>query len=98
MGDDRHGGDDAQFRAFHEGGGNQDAIDEVVKGIADQDEQAGAAVIMGRRMRFVSLAMVVVAMPPQHQLFENEEHQDADQHRAGHVVGIGMLERVRQDF
>src|SRR5574343_118361 len=53
---------------------------------------------MGWRVRFVGFAVVVVAMPPQYQLFENEEHQDADQHRTGHVMRIGMLECVWQDF
>ena len=41
---------------------------------------------------------VVVAVPPEHQFFQNEEDHDAEQHRGGHPVRIAMLERMRQDF
>ena len=46
MGNDGQGGNDAQGRAFHEGGGDEHTIDEVVKGVAHQDEQATAAVVV----------------------------------------------------
>ena len=49
------------------------AVDEVVKRVADDDE---------RRRRGVHLALVGVAVPQQHELFEDEEHEDAGEQRA----------------
>jgi hypothetical protein len=42
MGDDGQRCDDAEFGTFQKCGGDQDAIDKIVKGIADQDQQTGA--------------------------------------------------------
>ncbi len=98
MGDDGQRGDDAEFRALQEGGGDQDAVDEIVESVADHDQQPGATVIVGRRLRLVRLAMVVMTVPPEHQLFQHEEEQDAEQHRRRHAVRVAMLERVRQDL
>jgi hypothetical protein len=60
VGNDGHGGDDAQRRALDEGGGNEHAVDKVVKGVADEDQQAAAPmiVLLGR-----SLPVPVVIMP-----------------------------------
>ena len=49
------------------------AVDEVVKGVADDHQ---------RRRRTVHLALVGVAVAQQHQLFEHEEDQDAGEQRA----------------
>jgi hypothetical protein len=54
--------------------------------------------IMGRRLRLVRLAMVVVAMSPEHQFFKYEEKQDAEQDGRRHSVRFAMLQGVRQDF
>ena len=50
------------------------------------------------RMRFMRLAVVMVAMPPQDQLFQDEESQDAKQYRSRHAMRIAMFQRMRQDF
>ena len=42
--------------------------------------------------------MIVMAMPPQHQLFQHEEHQDAEQDGRRHAVRVAVLQRMRQDF
>ena len=45
------------------------------------------------------LALVAVAMTPEHQLFQHEKQQDAEQHRRCHAVhAAGKLEGVRQDL
>ena len=54
--------------------------------------------VVGRRVRLMGFAMMVVAMPPEHQLFQNEKSQDAEQHHHRHVMRIAMLQRMRQDF
>ena len=69
-----------------------------MEGVADQNQQAGTPVIVGRRLRVVCFAMVVMAMAPQHQLFQQEEGQDAKQNRRRHTMRIAALERMRQDF
>ena len=98
MGDDGQRGDDAQLGVFQEGGCDQDAVDEVVKGVANQDQQPRAAVVMRRRLRLVRLAMIVVTMAPENQLFQDEENQDAGQHGSRHAVRLAMFKGVRQDF
>src|SRR6202165_5748003 len=45
--DDGNGGDDAELDALQESGGDQHAVDEVVNGIADDDQRAAAAVVTG---------------------------------------------------
>ena len=50
------------------GSGNDGAVDEVVDRIADQDERGG---------RVVHLAVVRVAVSPQHEFLEDEEGDDA---------------------
>lgn len=54
--------------------------------------------IMGRRMRVMRFAMIVMAMAPQHQLFQNEKNEDAEQDGRSHPVRIAVLERVREDL
>jgi hypothetical protein len=98
VGDDGQRGDDAELGIFEEGGSNQDAVDKIVEGIADQDQQAGTSVIVGRGLGVVRLAMIVVAVPPEDQFFQHEEDHDAEQDGCRHAMRIAMFQRVRQDF
>ena len=98
VGDDGQCGDDTELRALEKGRGDQDAIDEIVEGVADQDQQPRAPVIVRRRLRVVGFAMVVVEMPLQHQLLENEEHQDAEEDGCRHALRLPVLQRVWQDL
>jgi len=54
--------------------------------------------IMGGGWGLVCFAVVVVAMSPQHQLFEDEEKHDAEQDRCCHAMWFAMFQRVRQNF
>ena len=48
-------------------------------------------------VRIVPFAFVAVEMPPEHELLEHEERQDAGEHRRGHRLQVlGVAERVRQ--
>ena len=68
------------------GRGNQRAVDEGVKGVADDDQGRGAA--------GVHLAVMSgVAMSPEHQLLEQEEGEDAGEKRA---EGGGRRERSQR--
>lgn len=98
MGNDGESGNDAKFGALQEGSGNQNAINKVVKSITDQNEQARTPVIMGRRLGIVRFAMVMVAMPPKHQFFENEKSQYAEQDGCRHLMWITMLQRMWNDL
>ena len=59
-----------------------------MKGVADDHHRRGHAV------RF---AIVRVAVPPQHELFEQKEQHDAGEQRAEHGSWREMLERFRQE-
>ncbi len=98
MRDDGQCRHDSQFRTFQKRGSNQNAVDKIVEGIADKDEQTGAAVIVGRGMCIVRFAMIMVAMPPEHQFFQNEKSQNAEEHGCRHFVRIAVLQGMRQDF
>ncbi len=54
--------------------------------------------VMRLRLRLVRLAMIVVTMAPENQLFQDEENQDAGQHGSRHAVRLAMFKGVRQDF
>ena len=54
--------------------------------------------VVGRRPGIMRLAMIVVTMAPENQLFEHEENQDTEQHGSRHFVRLAMLQRMRQDF
>ena len=92
MRDDGERGDDAQLRVGEKRRCDQYAIDEIVKRVADEYHHAAAAVIVmmrnsddgdGRGRRNVRVVWIVrfaflnMAVPPQHQFFENEEQQQA---------------------
>ena len=93
--DDRQRGDDAEMGIGQERRRDDDAVHEIVEGIADHDHHAAAPM----RILLMRLAMFVVAMPPQQQFFQREEQQDAEQHRAAHRRRVAApLYRLRQDF
>lgn len=54
--------------------------------------------IMGRCMGVVRLAMIVVAMTPKNQFFEDEKRHDAKQDGRRRPVYIAVFECMRQDF
>ena len=85
-------------RTLEKGRRDENSVHEIVESVADQDQQTGTSMIVGRRLRVMRFAMVVVAMAPQHQFFQHEESQDAEQDRRRHAVRIAVLERVRQDL
>ena len=58
-----------------------------MEGVADEDQ---------RRGRGVHVAVVGVAVPQQHELFEHEENQDAHEQRAEHRARGKIGERFRQ--
>jgi len=98
VGNDGQAGNDAQVGIFHEGGGDQNAIHEIVEGVPHQDHQAGTAVVMGRRPGLVGFAMVGMAMAPKHQFFQNEKQENARQQGQGHHVRAAMFQGVGQNF
>jgi len=79
-----------------------------VKGVADQDHQAAAAVIamtvvavtlLRRRVRVMNFAFLDMAVTPQHQFFQYEEAEDAEQHGGGSGLNaVALVEGMRQHF
>jgi len=59
-----------------------------MEGVADQHRQHAAV---------VDFAVVRVTVPPQHQLLEDEEQEDADEQRGEDVLRRQLLERLGQD-
>ena len=53
---------------------------------------------MCRRMRLMRLTMIMVAMPPKHQLFEHEKYQNAKKHCCSHPLRLPVLQRMRQNL
>ena len=93
----RGGGDrgaDAERDRRHDGGADDRAVDEGVEGVADDDEGGGGVVV---HRAFIRL----VAMAPDHQLFEHEEREDAAKQRAERGLRRQGIERfgneVRSD-
>src|SRR3569623_359137 len=93
------GGDHAEVYVGKKGGADQDAVDEVVHGIADHHDRA-RGLVRGRLWRsIVGLAVMAVAMAPQHHFLQQEKHQHADQYGEGDAVRVfhaWRLDRVRQ--
>ena len=61
------------------------AVDEVVKGVAEQDQ---------RRRNAMNLALVGVAVAQEDQLLQYEENEDAEQKRPEHRPGPQSFERL----
>ncbi len=94
----RERSDDAEFRVGHERAGDQHAVEHVVETVAGENH-LGRCRIARLVARRVHLAGVVVAVPPQDELLQHEERQDAEQQRHADVMRIARsraLERVRQ--
>jgi hypothetical protein len=54
--------------------------------------------IMCRRLRLMRLAMIVMAMTPKDQFFENKEKQDTEQDGCRHFVRVTVLQRMRNNL
>jgi hypothetical protein len=67
---------------------NHRTVDEVVEGVADEHEGRGAV---------VHLAIMRVAVPPEHQLFQDEEEEDTGEQCRERLCRRQLLERLRQD-
>jgi len=66
----------AQVKVGQKGAGNQDAVKKVMQAVTHQDHGPGGmlAALLIRCMHF---AVVGMAMPPQHQLFQYKKPQQA---------------------
>ena len=84
---DGDGGVDAERHRREHGRTDDRAVDEVVKGVADEDQ---------RHRRAVHTAFVGVAVAQQHELLEHEKRQDAGQQRAEHGRRPQRVERFGQ--
>lgn len=98
VGDDGKRGDNPEFGVFQESRSDEDAVHEIVESVADEDQQPGTPVVVRRGVGFMGLAVVVVAMPPEHQFFKDEKHHDTEQDGGRHLVRVAVLQRMRQDF
>ena len=70
---------------------NQHAIQNVVETITYQHELCGRGVAMlirdwGMAVLIMPFAHIDMAMAPQHEFFQQEEHQDADENREANRV------------
>ncbi len=91
-----------------ERGGDHDAVAEVVHAGADQDHEPGApligAAVQVQRvlvlglLRVVDVVIVSVGVTPQHELFQQEEREQADQHGDHHALRSAIFERMRQEL
>ncbi len=99
MSDDGQASHQPQFGIGQEGGSDQDAVGEVVHAVADQNHPAGFArlvLVMAVRV-MVAVALVVVRMAQDGQLFQHEERQQPAQQGAEQAAWVGArLERFRQ--
>ncbi len=86
-----HGRDDAQLHIRQEGGGDDDAVAEVVDAVAQQDAQAPLAGLVGIKLVVVvvTVPLVVVAVAIELGLLQQPEGQQADQEGEEQVVRIG---------
>ncbi len=98
MGNDRQCGNDAEFGVLQEGRRNQNAIDKIVKSVADQNQQAGTTVIMSWRLGVVRFAMVMMTMAPENEFFQDKEGQNTEKNGCGEAMRVTVLQRVRDDF
>ena len=70
-----------------------------MESIADDDHRPAASVVVGFILvRFVRLAMIVVAVAPDQHFLQREEQQDAEQHGGAHTGHTGRhSDRFRQN-
>jgi len=90
---------DAELRVLHKRGGDEDAVDKIVKAVADENQHAAAAVVVRVGVMVVDLAVLDVAVAPQHQFFQDEENENPAEHGGGDAAHAGgALERMRQQL
>ena len=80
MSGNRQTGDHTEMDVRQERGTNQHTVDKVVQPIANQNQGTGCSrlvlvVILG----YVDFTVLVVAMAPQHQLFQQKEPEQTQQ-------------------
>ncbi len=68
---------DAERDGREHGGADDDAVEKVVKRVADEHHGCSHA---------VHFAIMRVAVPPQHQFLENPEQNDAEEQRTQHAA------------
>jgi hypothetical protein len=96
MGSHRKARHNAKLDIGHEGCGNQDPIDKIVDGIADHDQGPSGLMKMSLAM---GLAVRCMAVPPEEELFKEEEPEDARKHGAEDQVfpaGAHLMHGIRQ--
>ena len=100
MRDDRERGDDAELGAREERGCDENPVHEIVEGVPDQDHEAAAPVIVrDDGLRVVRFAFLHMTVPPEHELFEHEEDQNAGEYGRCHRLRAARhAECVRQHF
>ncbi len=81
----RQRGADAERHGGQNRRGDNRTIDEIVEGVSDEHREHGAV---------VHLAVVRVTVPPQHELFKDEEQEDAEQQRSEDSRRGQLLERT----
>ena len=97
--DDRGRGDHTELGALQKRRRDQDAVDEVVETVADDDHEPAAAAAARVGVMVVGLAVLDMAMPPQHELLQNEEREDTCEHRGKQRLNVpGAADRVREDL
>jgi hypothetical protein len=76
--------------------------------VADQDHEPGASAVADGRcvavqcvvvlgfIALVRVGVVTMRVAPQHELFEQEERQQADEHRQHHLRRLTRFQRMRQ--
>jgi hypothetical protein len=79
--------------SLQECGGDQHAVDEVVHGIAHDDQQPAAALFV--LVPVVHLAVLGMAVAPEQELLQHEEGEDAGEDRDRSLARRAFFERVR---
>ena len=69
----RQAGDYTQMEIGEKCRSNQNAIDEVMQAVTDQDQGTGCRVVMIAVFEDVDLTLFMMAVPLQHQLFQQEK-------------------------
>ena len=104
---DRYRGQDPEPHVGQEGGGDQHAVEAIVDAVTDQHDPGGRALAVVAGRHLVALAILGVAVAPEHEFLEHEEERDAAEHGgadrldapgpdAGHGLGQQPDQRRRQ--